>query len=385
MHIKLFTFAYKYVIMPRMKVTQLTITDYRNYEHESVRFGDGINVLIGDNAQGKTNLLEAVYLCSVGRSARTPRDKELIRYGCNRAFIHMDTETRLTRERVEIVLDKAANKRIAVNGMPISRMGELMGVVSTVLFSPDEMRIVKESPQDRRRFMNIALSQISRAYFYALIRYNKILSQRNKLLKTGNVTDSALDVWDMQLADIGARIIKSRRGFVANLGQLANNNHKFLTDDKESLVLGYESIDGETLEQINANFMRELGETRERDKQFGFTHVGAHKDDMSFHIDGIDVRSYGSQGQQRTASLALKLAEVDAFFGQKGEYPVLLLDDVLSELDKTRQIKLMNKVGNLQTILTCTHLESYIESQLGNFARFTVVGGKITGVSNGQQ
>ncbi len=241
-----------------MYVTELTVVDYRNYTKQVVHFSDKINFVEGRNAQGKTNLLEAVYLCSVGKSARTPRDRELICHDKDRAYIKLTVKKSYGEDRVEIALDKATGKRIAINGMPISRIGELMGVVSTVFFSPDEMRIVKEAPADRRRFMDIALCQMSRTYFYLLTRYNKVLMQRNKLLKSGSVTDDALDVWDMQLAETGSKIIKTRRGFVENLNEITRESHEFLTDGKETLNLGYESIDGENAEEIRYNFSKKL-------------------------------------------------------------------------------------------------------------------------------
>ncbi len=342
-----------------MHVTELTVSDYRNYSRQTVRFSDKINFVEGRNAQGKTNLIEAVYLCSVGKSARTPRDKELIGHDKDRAYIRLMVSKSYGEDKVEIVLDRTAGKQISVNGMPISRMGELMGVVSTVFFSPDEMRIVKEAPADRRRFMDIALCQMSRTYFYLLTRYNKVLMQRNRLLKSGTVTDDALYVWDMQLAEAGSKIIKTRRGFVENLCKVTRECHSYLTDGKETLDLGYESIDGANAEEIKENFARILIEDREKDRLRGYTHSGPHKDDIAFKIGDEDIRSFGSQGQQRTASLALKLAEVE-IVGSRGDYPVLLLDDVLSELDIGRQKRLMDKIKDYQTIITCTHIDSAI-------------------------
>ncbi len=358
-----------------MYVTELTVVDYRNYTKQTVRFSDKINFIVGKNAQGKTNLLEAVYLCSVGKSARTPRDKELIRHDKDRAYIRLTVKKSYGEDKVEIVLDKNSGKRILVNGMPISRIGELMGVVSTVFFSPDEMRIIKEAPADRRRFMDIALCQMSRTYFYLLTRYNKVLAQRNKLLKSGAV-DDALDVWDMQLAEVGARIIKTRRGFVENLSEVTRECHLYLTGGEETLDLGYESIEGENIEEVKANFARALTSDREHDRLRGYTHSGPHKDDIAFKIGSEDIRSYGSQGQQRTASLALKLAEVE-IMGGRGEFPVLLLDDVLSELDISRQRRLMEKIKDYQTIITCTHIDPCILGGSETFNNLYVENGSV--------
>lgn len=362
-----------------MYVSELTVVDYRNYVKQTVRFGDKVNFIVGRNAQGKTNLLESVYLCSVGKSARTPRDKELINHDKTKAVIRLTVKKSYGEDKVEIVLDKDLPKRVSVNGMPISRIGELMGVVSTVFFSPDEMRIVKEAPADRRRFMDIALCQMSRTYFYLLSRYNKILVQRNKLLKSA-ATDDALDVWDMQLVDNGAKIIKTRRGFIDKLGEVTAQCHSYLTNGEEQLVLGYESIDGETVEEIKSNFETLLKADRARDRLRGYTHTGPHKDDIAFRIGNEDIRSFGSQGQQRTASLAIKLAEVE-LVGQRGEYPILLLDDVLSELDIERQKRLINKIKDYQTIITCTHIDEKLIGVLPEYTQFGVVNGEVTKVN----
>ena len=358
-----------------MYIKTLDIANFRNYTKQSVGLTDGLNVFVGQNAQGKTNLLEAVCLCSIGKSPRTPRDKELIRWENGRARVKVAVQTRAGTESVDIILDRNENKRVAVNSLPITRMGELMGVVATVFFSPDEIKIVSSSPGERRQFMDIALCQMSRAYFYVLQRYNKILSQRNKLLKSGRATDDALEVWDMQLAESGAKIIKTRRGFVASLAPFAAANHSFLTSDSEKLELSYEGIDGATVEEIAANFTEELKKHRERDVYSGFTGIGPQKDDMKIAAGGIDVRAYGSQGQRRTCALSLKLAELDLAKSEKGDSPVLLLDDVLSELDKTRQKKLLERTAGIQTILTCTHIDEEVFSGLENYKIFNVVGG----------
>lgn len=360
-----------------MIVRQAQLTDYRNYAQTRVDFCGGLNVLCGANAQGKTNLLEAVYFCSVGRSPRTPRDKELIRKGCDRGRIKVTQEDRGGTNTVEILLDRAENKRVAINGMPISRMGELMGVVAAVYFSPDEMRIIKDAPGDRRRFMDIALCRMSKAYFYLLGRYNKILSQRNRLLKSGRATDDVLDVWDAQLAAEGAKIVQQRRAYVERLHAHAREAHGYLSDGQEALSLEYEGFAGDGAAEIETNFAAELRRNRERDKTLCFTSCGIQKDDIAVRVGDIDVRAYGSQGQQRTAALSLKVAEMELHYAQSGEYPVLLLDDVLSELDPVRQRKLIERSKRYQTVLTCTHLPAEIQSVLGDYALYTVKNGTV--------
>lgn len=360
-----------------MRVKQLKVQDFRNYVSGAIEFAPGINVLSGDNAQGKTNLLEAVCMCSMGRSMRTPRDKELIKQGSQRAKIALEVVSRSGKDSVDIIIDKSLNKSVMINTMPISRIGELMGVAAAVFFSPDEMKIVKDSPGDRRRFMDIALCQMSKAYFYLLSRYNKILAQRNKLLKSGRADGDSLDVWDMQLAGEGAKVIKTRRGYISRLEKYAAENHGYLTALKEKLELNYEGIVGESLEEIRENFLKELNSCRARELILGYTTSGPQKDDIKVVINGIDVRSFGSQGQQRTAALSLKLSELDLFNSEKGEYPILLLDDVLSELDISRQKQLLKRISGFQTILTCTHLPEALAHDIGDFSHFFVKYGTV--------
>ena len=359
-----------------MYLTGLTLENYRNYRSLKLSLKPGLNVLTGENAQGKTNLLEAVYFTSIGKSMRTPRDKELILWGEDRARIKAEAVGKYGRKKVEFLIDKRDNKRVAVNGAEIRKLGELMGVIMTVLFSPDEIAVIKNSPGDRRRFMDIAVCQLSRAYFYLLSRYNKTLAQRNRLLKSGTDGDT-LDVWDMQLAGAGAKVIKTRRGFINRLSALADKNHRYLTKDKESLTLNYESLSGETEEEIRVNFLSELKRTRDKDILYGFTHIGAQTDDFAVLAGDVDVRKYGSQGQQRTAALSLKLAELDLFKDESGESPVLLLDDVFSELDENRQEKLIGRLNGFQTEVTCTRIEENLKKYFSDANFFRVENGTV--------
>ncbi len=360
-----------------MFVKEIEITNFRNYQKQKVSLSSGINVFAGDNAQGKTNFLEAVYFCSIGKSPRTSRDKELIRLGQDRASINITMQKSAGDDGVSIVISKAENKRIAINSMPITRIGELMGVVSTVFFSPNELRIVQSSPSERRSFMDIAICQMSKAYFYLLTRYSKILSQRNRLLKSGNVTSDALDVWDTQLVSVGAKVAKTRKGFVEKLAPFVKSNTEYLSSGKESLIASYEGLDGDDLPQIEEAFFSELKRTRDKDLRLGFTHAGVQKDDISLKIGDSDVRVYGSQGQQRTSALALKLSELDLAKETRGEYPVLLLDDVLSELDLSRQKKLLARLSDFQTLLTCTHIEDALMQSVKDVNIFKVENGVI--------
>lgn len=337
-----------------MYVKSVKVNNFRNYENETAFFVPGVNVIVGDNAQGKTNLIEAVYFAGVGKSFRTARDRELIRAGEDRARVRVQTEKAAGSDVIDFRLDRNEVKRIAINDIPVTRMGSLMGVCSVVLFSPDELKIVKETPAERRRFINISLCQISRAYFYLLLNYGKALASRNKLLKSGNFGEADLIVWDGILAEYGAKIVKNRKGFLGKLAPEAAKAHAFLTDGAENLEVSYEGTDGETESEIKDNMLAELLSCRELDARLKFTHAGAHRDDLKISVNGTDVRSYGSQGQQRTAALSLKLAETEIMTELTGESPVLLLDDVLSELDDSRQEKLLQCAAARQTIITAT-------------------------------
>ncbi len=355
-----------------MRVTRITLNNFRSYPAAVVELGDGVNVFTGSNAQGKTNLLEAVYLTAVGRSMRTPRDRELIRKGCDRARVRVEAEGVTGGRRVEIVLSDKENKRVAVGGAQVTKLGELMGAITVVLFSPDEIAVIKDGPGERRRFADIAICQLSRAYFYLLSNYNKSLSHRNRLVK-GRWDDDTLDVWDAQLARFGAKLTRVRRGFFKRLAPLASAAHEFLTDGAEKLEIRYEGIEGETEDEAYAALSDKFKRDRERDTTQGFTHSGPQTDDFSVEIDGIDARRFGSQGQQRTAALSLKLAQLELMRAETGETPILLLDDVFSELDPDRQRKLVKRLSGCQTIITATHVDPTISDCFGEATAFEVV------------
>ena len=356
-----------------MTIDKITVKNYRNYAFAEVTLSGGVNLFTGNNAQGKTNLLESVRLASVGKSSRTPRWQELVKWGEDSGTVKVSVNKYVGRD--EITVQLGAKKQVLINGLPISKMGELMGVLKTVLFSPDELKIIKDGPQERRRFMDISICQLSKAYFYTLTRYNKILSQRNKLLKE-NPTEDALCVWDMQLAKEGARVVKTRRGFIRRLNNFAVKVHNEVTEG-EQLKLTYEGVEGDSVEQVERNFLEQLKRERRRELALAVTQVGPHRDDFSIAASGIDLRAYGSQGQQRTAALSLKLAEMELYGEESGEYPVLLLDDVLSELDEKRQTKLLERIQKYQTIITCTGLSDEVRNKLGKLKEFRVIKGKV--------
>lgn len=344
-----------------MIVKKLQVRSYRNAESRDVEFKDGINAFVGANARGKTNLLEAVYFAGVGKSFRTPRDRELIKSDCERAEFSVMVEKQTCIETVRIILDRKTNKRVAVNGIPISRMSELMGVCPVVLFCPDGLKIVKEAPSDRRRFMDISLCQISKAYFAALMRYDKILQSRNRLLKSDGANRNTLAPWNELLAEEGAKIVKSRRGFLKRISVFAKEKNSYMTEGTEELTLAYEGAEGESFEEIKSQLLKGIESDYESDMRLRYTHTGPHKDDIKIALNGIDVRSFGSQGQQRTVALSLKLAEIELLEQTLGTSPVLLLDDVFSELDGKRRKKLLSALNGFQTIITSTDDEEFEE------------------------
>lgn len=357
-----------------MKIKSINITNFRNYSNQEVEFSDGLNVIIGKNAQGKTNLLESIFICAIGRSPRTTKDKDLIKWESTYAKITLNILKKLGKKEIDIYLFTNQNKAIKIDKIGIKKIGQLMGNFNAIYFSPDDLKLIKDSPEERRKFMDIDLCQFDKNYFYTLSNYNQILQQRNKLLKTTNESalKDTISIWNDQLATSGAKLILSRLKLVNSLKEKVQKIHKFLTNDKEELVISYQGYTAETENDLKLLLLKKYEENIDKDIKLGFTTIGPHRDDIKIESNGIDLRSFGSQGQQRTASLSLKLAELEVFKDNIGEYPVLLLDDVLSELDKDRQQKLLEITKPIQTILTCTDFDFNIPH-----TKFTIEGGKL--------
>lgn len=345
-----------------MFITSLHLKNFRNYFEETFSFNDGINILTGANAQGKTNAAEAIFFLCTGYSPRANKDKLVIKNGEERAEISAEAMSSYGKITVKIIFNKNDKKNIYINGVEVLRVGEILGNIHSVFFNPSELKLVQESPEDRRRFMNISLSQLSKNYFYALQRYNKILSQRNNLLKEPNreIIYDTLPIWDKQLCDQAGKIIFARNEFLKQISPIVEQKHAFLSDGKEVLKMRTESSYQGTAEEISYQMFEDLKLGMEKDIRLGFTTIGPHRDDIKFILNGDDVRVYGSQGQQRTVALSLKMAETETFKERLGEYPILILDDVLSELDKKRQRKLVSSCEHLQTIFTTTNLDRTI-------------------------
>ena len=345
-----------------MQIKNLTLKNFRNYSFETFNFGSGINVIVGDNAQGKTNCAEAVFLLATGYSPRVKKDKQVILYGQAKAEIECLAQSRAGEVKVALSYYDKTNKKIVINGVETKKAGEIFGNVPAVYFSPQELKLIQESPEDRRRFMDIAISEISKKYFYSLVKYKKILEQRNKLLKDEDkeVVYDTLPVWDTQFAEYFADIVAARYDFIKKLCPLAKEAHEYITDGKERLeVSAPERYFGDR-EAMIEQILSDLVSAYERDVVLGYTTVGPHRDDLKITLNGEDVRAFGSQGQQRTAALSLKIAELKILKDYYGEYPVMILDDAMSELDKNRQKRILELVGGVQTIITCTEIDPVV-------------------------
>ena len=335
-----------------MFVKKLKLSGFRNYKSEEFEFLPGTNILYGNNAQGKTNALEALYLFSIGKSFRTQQDRELINFDEGFTRLCVEFEDAVRTNEIEIVIRRDRKKQIKINDIPISKMGDLIGRFCVILFSPDELNLTKGSPHARRRFLDIALSQMRPKYYHVLRRYNKVLEQRNNLIKKLKFTrDSSaketLFVWNDKLAEYGMALIEYRKSFVEKLYKFSREIHNEISG--EDFEIKYKAA-FETKEE----FKEKLDSTIDKEIEQGFTLYGPHRDDLDIYTNGKDIKTYGSQGQHRSAVLALKLAQADMIYEDMGEYPVLLLDDIMSELDSARRSYLVEKIKNKQVIITCT-------------------------------
>ena len=355
-----------------MIIESIELKNYRNYDKLHMDFSHGTNILYGDNAQGKTNILEAIYVCATTKSHRGSKDKEIIQFDRDESHIKLNVRKRDVPYRIDMHLKKNRAKGVAVNGVPIKKASELFGIVNVVFFSPEDLNLIKNGPAERRRFIDLELCQLNKLYVHSLVQYNKIITQRNKLLKDIMFRpdyEETLDIWDMQLVQYGREVIRCREAFVSQLNDLIGTIHRQLSGEKESLHICYEP-------NVTADMFEDtLRKSRPSDLKQRTTLTGPHRDDLSFIINDIDIRRFGSQGQQRTAALSLKLSEIEIVRKLIKDTPVLLLDDVLSELDKNRQNYLLDSIHDIQTLITCTGVDEFVNH------RFSI--NKIFHVSNG--
>ena len=357
-----------------MIIKSIELKNFRNYENLNISFDEGTNILYGNNAQGKTNILEAAYMSGTSKSHKGSKDKDMIRFGEQESHLRTVVVKQGKEYQIDMHLKQSRSKGIAVNRVPMKKASELFGILNIVFFSPEDLNIIKNGPAERRRFLDAELCQLDKVYLADLTNYNKILNQRNKLLKDmlyrPDLSDT-LPVWDMQLVETGKKIIRRRKQFVEELNEIVHGIHYKISGEKEELVLKYEpSID-------DIFFEDELNRAKVRDLKLCQTSVGPHRDDMLFSIQGVDIRKFGSQGQQRTSALSLKLSEIELVKRSIHDTPVLLLDDVLSELDSNRQNYLLNNIYDTQTMITCTGLDEFVKNRFQINRVFEVINGQV--------
>lgn len=360
-----------------MFIKKLMLINYRNYKSLDINLEKNVNVFIGDNAQGKTNILEAMYYCGFAKSHRTSKDKELVNWNEDVAYLSLSIGRDRLDKRIEISILKNGKKAIAVNSIKIKKIGELFGIFNVVMFSPEDLKIIKESPGIRRRFIDMEICQFNNKYYYNLVQYNKVLNERNIVLKNRNLSSEMLDIYDQQLVSFGEYIIKSRIEYIAKLNFYGEKIHRDITMQKENIEFKYLSPIKD-FDDIKSNFYNLLVKNRNRDIERGISSIGPHRDDFSVFINNIETKSYGSQGQQRTAVLTMKFSSLRILKEVTNEYPVLLLDDVLSELDFNRKKYILSSIGDIQTIITCTgvsDIEEYLDS---NYKIFKVNDGLVS-------
>lgn len=360
-----------------MYIKNLQLLNFRNYEELNIELNNGVNIFIGDNAQGKTNVLESIYYGSLAKSHRTSKDKELINWNKDYAYVKAYISKERLDKTIEIKIFKDGKKGIRINNIKINKIQELIGIFNVVLFSPEDLKIVKESPSFRRRFLDIEICKLNQKYYYSLVQYNKVLNERNTLLKKWNGDiDEIIDVYDSQLSKFGSYIVRERLKYINLLNEKGSVIHKEITSESENISFRY-ITSVKDLNNIENELNSLLKKNIKTDMERKTTSYGPHRDDFSISINGVDTRSFGSQGQQRTSVLTIKFSSLQIIKEETKEYPVLLLDDVLSELDLNRQKYVLNSINSVQTIVTCTGIEN-IKSYLSEGAKiFEVKGGKI--------
>ncbi|AHM55372.1 DNA replication and repair protein RecF [Peptoclostridium acidaminophilum DSM 3953] len=363
-----------------MHLDSLRLVNYRNYSDVEISFNPNINIIVGKNGQGKTNILESIYFLAVGKSFRTSKDREAVKFGCKNAYIASNFIKNGRKNTLEFLIG-SSSKAVKKNGLALLRMSELLGNLNVVVFSPEDIRILKDSPSERRRFIDREISQISPRYYANLSDYNKILSQRNNYLKNDKLDMPLVEIFDRQLCHCAGAIYMARRDFISKLSEYALEFHSSIVGRREEFRINYINqlnigMD-DTPQSAESALFELLSRKREDDIRKRNTGYGPHRDDIQVIVDSLDVKIYGSQGQQRTASIAIKLSELELMKAETGEYPVLLLDDVFSELDEKRQKLLIDSISGIQTFVT-TAENAHIDIFEGKeYAVFNIDGGKV--------
>lgn len=353
-----------------MWISDIKLNNFRNYNNKEIKLHENINVFFGENAQGKTNIIESIYLSSIGKSFRTNKEKELIKFEKDKAIVEIEFNKKDRDGKIKIEIgDK---KQIYLNGIKLKKLSELLGNINIVIFTPDDINILKGGPQNRRKFLDVMISQLRPNYMHLLNLYLKTLEQRNnylKQIKLENKDENLLDIWDEKLIEYGMKIYEYRNEYIKKIQEKIKFIHKDITQNKEEIEIKYFS-DANTRQ----NFLNELKSRRKLDIIKGFTTKGVHRDDFMIYINGKEVEIYGSQGQNRTAVLSLKLSELQVIYDDIGEYPILLLDDFMSELDNKRRKNFLDNIKDIQVIITCTEK---ITLENLNYFSYNVIEGNV--------
>ncbi len=353
-----------------MWISKLKINNFRNYNNEEIQLDQNINIFYGENAQGKTNIIEAIFLSSMGKSFRAKKDNEMIKLNEQNALIEIEYNKKDRDGKIKIEIGN--KKNIYLNGIKLKKLSELLGTINTVIFTPDDINILKGGPQNRRRFLDIMISQLRPNYMYNLNLYLKTLEQRNKYLRQireEHKDENLLDIWDEKLVEYGINIFKYRKEFIEKIKNNIKKLHNEITENKEDIEINYITECTEKEKYLNL-----LKERRKLDIIKGYTTKGIHRDDFIIFINNKQLDVYGSQGQHRTAILSLKLSELNIIKEEIGENPILLLDDFMSELDEKRRKHLLEKINDTQVIITCTEK---IELANKNILIYNVKDGKV--------
>ena len=332
-----------------MYIKEITLENFRNYKNQKIELNENTNIIFGDNAQGKTNILEAIFMLGLGKSFRTNKEKELIKENEKNSKIEIKFVKNNREEKIKLeITDK---KRFFINDIPVKKISEIVGKINIVLFSPEDIEILRNEPIKRRKFLNIMISQLRPMYIHIMSEYNKSLEQRNnylKQIKYENKSKNNLEIWDEQLVKLGTKIYEYRKEFIEKINKKIKEIHSKITDNKENIEIKYKT------NISKENYLKKLKENIDLDIQKGYTSIGIHRDDFEIIINGKNVAIYGSQGQQRSSIISLKLAEAEVIYDEIEEYPVILLDDFMSELDKKRIHGFIKNIKNNQVIITCT-------------------------------
>jgi len=334
-----------------MYIKKIKLKNFRNYSEQEIELSENINIIYGDNAQGKTNIIEAIFLCAMGKSFRDKKEKDLIKF--NESFSKISVFYKKMDREGKIEVEISDKKTFYINDIKQKKVRDVIGKINVVIFTPDDIEIMKEGPQRRRKFLDMMISPIKPKYISILSEYNKIIEQRNEYLKQINIENkerNILDIWDEQLSACSEEIYKYRKDYTDKIREKIEYTHNLIVEDKkEEIKIKYIS-NGDSKEK----FLENLKKTRELDIKRGFTQTGIHRDDIIIYINGKQVSIFGSQGQQRTVVLTLKLCEINIVKEEIGEDPILLLDDFMSELDGKRKKRFLENIKGKQVIITCT-------------------------------